>query len=175
VVHIKNKVKIDGQAELKKVQRFLAEFKEFAVRGNMIDLAVGIIVGGAFSGLVSSLVSNIATPLLGILIGVDFKEWKIELPKLYGNAEPSILEVGIFLNGVISFLIVAFTVFLFVKAINKFRKKQEPPPPEPSQEQLLLAEIRDILKQRAGVQAELQATNQAAMQEDLQTEQQAEK
>jgi large conductance mechanosensitive channel len=155
----------------------------------MIDLAVGIIVGGAFSALVNSLVSNIATPLLGILIGVDFKEWKIELPKLYGNAEPSILEVGIFLNGIISFLIVAFTVFLFVKAINTFRKKQEkdPPPPEPTKEELLLTEIRDILNQMAGNgidsqieqcaegQLDEQAGQQMEQQEETQAEQLVEK
>ena len=135
---------------MKRVGKFFSEFKAFAVRGNMIDLAVGVIIGSAFTGLVNSLVSNVVTPLIGILIGVDFKAWKIVLPRIYGNAEPNILEIGMFLNSIVSFIVVTFTVFLFVKAINKFRKKQDetpPPPPEPSREEVLLAEIRDILKQ----------------------------
>jgi len=128
---------------------FLQEFKDFAVKGNMIDMAVGIIVGGAFSAVVDSIVTNLVTPLIGILIGVDFKEWAIKLPKLYGNAEPGTLEIGAFLNSLISFIIIAFIVFIIIKAINKFRSKQDdtpPPPAEPSKEELLLAEIRDILK-----------------------------
>jgi len=129
------------------VKKFLQEFKEFAVKGNMIDMAVGIIVGGAFSAFVTSIVGDLATPLIGVLIGVDFKGWEIKLPRLYGNAEPGILHIGMFLNSLISFIIVAFTVFLFVKTLNKFRKKPESPPAPPRNEELLLAEIRDILKQ----------------------------
>jgi large conductance mechanosensitive channel len=139
--------------DLTKMKKFLNEFKEFAVKGNMIDMAVGMIVGGAFTALITSIVGNIATPLLGILIGVDFKEWAIQLPRLYGNAEPSTLGIGLFLNSLISFIIVAFTVFMFVKALNKFRRKPEdppPPPPEPTKEELLLTEIRDILKEQRG-------------------------
>jgi len=132
------------------MKKLLGEFKEFAVKGNMLDMAVGMIVGGAFTALVSSIVTHIATPLIGILIGVDFHAWEITLPRLYGNAEPSKLGVGMFLNAIISFVIVALVVFLFVKALNKFRRKPEvppPPPPEPTAEELLLAEIRDILKE----------------------------
>jgi len=139
------------RGDLGKVKKFLNEFKEFAVKGNMIDMAVGVIVGGAFSAVITSIVTNIATPLIGILIGVDFKEWVITLPHLYGNAESGTLGIGVFLNSVISFLIIAFTVFLFVKALNKFRKKPAAPPPappEPTAEELLLAEIRDILKEK---------------------------
>ena len=141
------------RGDLTKVKKFLNEFKEFAVKGNMIDMAVGVIVGGAFSALITSIVGNIATPLIGILIGVDFKEWAIKLPRLYGNAEPGTLGIGLFLNSLISFLIIAFTVFIFVKALNKFRKKPAPPPPEPPEptnEELLLSEIRDILKSTYG-------------------------
>jgi len=133
------------------MKKLVGEFKEFAVKGNMLDMAVGMIVGGAFTALVTSIVVNIATPLIGILIGVDFHAWEVTLPRLYGNAEPSKLAVGLFLNSVISFVIVALVVFLFVKALNKFRKKPvvpPPPPPEPSKEELLLAEIRDILKEQ---------------------------
>ena len=131
------------------MKKFFNEFKTFAIKGNMFDLAVGVIIGASFSAIVTSVVTNIATPLIGILIGVDFKEWEIVLPRLYGNAEPGTLGIGVFLNSIISFIIVAFTVFLFVKALNKFRKKQEevkPPPPEPTKEEQLLTEIRDILK-----------------------------
>jgi len=138
-----------------KVSSFFHEFKTFAVKGNMLDMAVGMIVGGAFTVLVTSIVTHIATPLIGILIGVDFSEWKITLPHLYGNAEPGTLAIGNFFNSVISFFIVAFVVFLFIKAINAFHiKKAEeeepPPPPEPSAEELLLTEIRDLLKEQKG-------------------------
>ena len=143
-----------GKGRLTKVRKFFNEFKTFAIKGNMIEMAVGIIVGGAFTALITSIVVNIATPLIGILIGVDFTAWSVELPRLYGNAEPSILNIGLFLNSIISFILIAFVVFLFVKALNKFRKKPEdppPPPPEPTNEELLLAEIRDILKIANGI------------------------
>ena len=136
------------------MKTFFNEFKTFALKGNMVEMAVGIIIGGAFTALITSIVVNIATPLIGILIGVDFTAWSIELPRLYGNAEPSILNLGLFLNSVISFIIIAFVVFIFVKALNKFRRKPEDPPtppPEPTNEELLLAEIRDILKEANGI------------------------
>jgi len=132
-----------------KVGAFFHEFRTFAVKGNMMDMAIGMIVGGAFTLLVTSIVSHVATPLLGILIGVDFSDWTITLPHLYGNAEPGILAIGNFLNALISFFIVAFVVFLIVKAINSFHhsKSEEPAaPPEPSAEEKLLTEIRDLLK-----------------------------
>jgi len=131
-----------------KVKRFFYEFKTFAVKGNMLDMAVGMIVGGAFTALVASIVNHIATPLLGVLIGIDFSAWTIELPHLYGSGGPNYLEFGLFLNSVISFIVVAFIVFLFVRAINSFRKKAEekPAPPKPTKEEELLTEIRDILK-----------------------------
>ena len=132
---------------MKKIKSFFNEFKKFAVKGNMLDMAVGMIVGGAFTALITSIVTNIATPLIGILIGVDFSAWTVALPRLYGNAEPGTLMIGTFLNSLISFIIVAFVVFMFVRTLNKFRsKEEEKPPPEPSNEEKLLAEIRDILK-----------------------------
>ena len=132
------------------VKNFFNEFKTFAVKGNMLDMAVGVIVGGAFTALVTSIVTNVATPLIGILIGVDFSAWTIPLPHLYGNNEPGSLGIGTFLNSVISFITVAFIMFLFVKAINAFKKKEEetPKPPKPSAEELLLTEIRDLLKDK---------------------------
>jgi len=147
---MRKKKKKRGSTRLKK---FFHEFREFAIKGNMFDLAVGIIVGGAFSAVVNSVVTNLVTPLIGILIGVDFKEWAIKLPKLYGNAEPGTLAIGTFLNSVISFVVIAFVVFILVKAINKFRNKQADTPPAPkvqSEEELLLVEIRDILKAQKG-------------------------
>lgn len=136
--------------EIGRLRAFFNEFKTFAVKGSMIDMAVGMIVGGAFTALVTSIVTNLATPLIGILIGVDFSGWTITLPRLYGEVEPSTMAIGAFLNNLVSFTIVAFVVFLFVKAINRFRSNQEKKPetpPEPSKEELLLAEIRDLLKE----------------------------
>jgi len=138
-----------SKEELTKVKKFFNEFKTFAIKGNMFDMAVGVIVGGAFTAIVNSIVGHIATPIIGMLIGVDFSSWEIALPRLYGNAEPGAIGIGNFLNSVISFFIIAFVVFLFVKAINKMRKKNEeapPAPPEPTKEEVLLAEIRDILR-----------------------------
>ena len=135
------------------MKKFLKEFRTFAIKGNMLDLAVGVIVGAAFTAIITSVVTHIALPLIGILIGVDFSAWVIELPRLYGNAAPSTLGIGLFINSILNFIVVAVTVFLFVKALNKFRKRQEttpPPPAEPTREELLLAEIRDILKAGGG-------------------------
>ena len=134
-----------------KMQRFIGEFKAFAMKGSMIDMAVGIIVGAAFSAVTNSLVANIATPLIGVLIGVDFESWEIALPRLYGSLGPSTVKAGTFLNNLISFVIISFTVFLFIKVINKLRKKQEetpPPPPKPTREEELLTEIRDLLLEK---------------------------
>ena len=150
------KLKVDKAKKIGKVKSFFDEFKTFAVKGNMLDMAVGMIVGGAFTALVTSIVTNVATPLIGILIGVDFSEWNIILPHLYGNAEPGTLAIGKFLNSVISFVIVAFVVFLFVKALNAFHSKKaeeeveeviEEIVPELTKEEALLTEIRDLLKE----------------------------
>ena len=132
------------------MRKFLSEFKTFAIKGNMFDMAVGVIIGAAFSAIITSIVTNMAMPLIGILIGVDFKDWVIELPRLYGNAEPGTLGIGLFINSIINFFVVALTLFLFIKAFNRFRKKQEdapPEPPEPTEQEKLLAEIRDLLKE----------------------------
>jgi len=161
----KKKEKVAKEHKPTKVGAFFHEFRTFAVKGNMMDMAIGMIVGGAFTVLVTSIVSHIATPLLGILIGVDFSGWTITLPHLYGNAEPGTLAIGNFFNAIISFMIVAFVVFLFVKAINAFHhaKSEEPEtPPEPSAEEKLLTEIRDLLKaqreETANCSEDLEAT-----------------
>ncbi len=125
---------------------FIKEFKEFAVQGNVMDMAVGVIIGSAFGKIVSSLVDDIIMPLVGILTGgVDFKEGLIvEL----GNAK---LNYGLFIQNIIDFLIIAFCIFCVVKAINKLKKKKEEPKPEapaaPTTEELL-ADIKEILKNK---------------------------
>ena len=126
---------------------FIQEFKTFAMRGNVIDLAVGVVIGGAFGKIVSSLVANIITPVIGVLVGgVDFKELKVVLKE---GETPVTLDYGIFLQNIFDFLIVAFAIFLFIKALNKFQKKEdakpEAPAPTPA-DIVLLTEIRDLLK-----------------------------
>lgn len=128
------------------------EFKEFAVRGNMVDMAVGIIVGGAFGKIVTSLVNDVLMPPLGILIGgVDFSDLALTLKQAEGSAPAVTLAYGSFLQQCFDFVIVAFAVFMLVKGINALRRGQEQPAPAPAgptQEQLL-AEIRDVLKAKS--------------------------
>ena len=133
----------------------LSEFKEFAMRGNVIDLAVGVVIGGAFGKIVTSLVDKVIMPPLGMLIGkVDFSSLAIELAPASVGADgkeiPAVmLGYGDFINTVVQFVIVAFAIFMLVKVINRLsRKKEEAPaaPAEPSEEVLLLREIRDNLK-----------------------------
>jgi len=132
------------------------EFREFAVKGNMIDMAVGIIIGTAFGKIISSLVNDVIMPPIGMLIGgIDFTELKLLLKAATvdqaGNAVNAVtLNYGMFIQNLVDFLIVAFTIFLVIKAINSMKKKQEaappPAPPAPSKEEQLLTEIRDLLK-----------------------------
>lgn len=129
------------------MKRFLSEFKTFIARGNVMDLAVGVIIGGAFSNITTSLVNDILNPILGILAGDNeaLAALAVQLPG--GGA----LMIGNFINAVLSFLIMAFAVFCLVKAINHLYKKKEevpPPPPAPSAEEKLLTEIRDLLKEK---------------------------
>lgn len=132
---------------------FIKEFKDFAMRGNVIDLAVGVVIGGAFQKIVDSVVKDVIMPPIGVLVGgIDFSTWKIPL---MGNAA---ITIGLFINAVIQFTIVAFAVFMLIKGINRLQKMQEkkdaaaaaaappPPPAPPSEEILLLREIRDSLK-----------------------------
>ncbi|MCB0318210.1 MAG: large-conductance mechanosensitive channel protein MscL [Bdellovibrionales bacterium] len=124
------------------------EFKEFAVKGNMIDMAVGIIIGGAFGKIVSSLVADIIMPPLGILIGgIDFSGLSLTLKEAVGETPAVTLNYGQFIQHIISFLIVAWSVFILVKAINSLKREQEAAPPSgPTKEQELLMEIRDAIK-----------------------------
>ena len=132
----------------------LKEFRDFAMRGNVIDLAVGIIIGAAFTGIVTSLVNEIIMPVIGaILKGVDFSNYFIVLRgdhydslKAAKDAGAATLNYGLFINTVINFLIVAFSIFIVVKQINRFRAATPAPAPTKSEE--LLTEIRDLLKTR---------------------------
>ena len=128
-----------------KSSSFFAEFKAFIARGNVVDLAVGVIIGGAFSNITNSLINDIVMPVLGVFTSsVSFAELSV-------NIGPAVLTYGNFLQAVLNFLVMAFVVFCLVKAINSFHKKKEeapPPPPGPSAEEQLLTEIRDLLKNR---------------------------
>ena len=129
-----------------KTSGFFAEFKTFIARGNVMDMAVGVIIGGAFSNITTSLINDIVMPLLGIFTSsVSFAELSV-------NIGPAVVTYGNFIQAILNFLIMAFVVFCLVKAINSFHKKKEtappPPPPGPSAEEQLLTEIRDLLKNR---------------------------
>lgn len=130
----------------------LKEFREFAVKGNVVDLAVGVIIGGAFGKIVSSLVSDVVMPPIGWLIGgVDFKDLAIVIQEKQGEAEAVMIKYGAFLQNVFDFLIIAMAVFAMVKIINNLKKApvEEPAAPaEPTVEEKLLTEIRDLLKNK---------------------------
>ena len=135
----------------------LKEFKEFALKGNVLDMAIGIIIGAAFGKIVSSLVSDVLMPPLGLVLGkVDFSSLFLNLS---GTAHPSLaaakaagaptVNYGVFLQTVFDFIIVAFAIFLLVRQVNRFKKEQPPAPPAaPTNEEKLLMEIRDALKGR---------------------------
>ena len=129
-----------------KTSGFLAEFKTFIARGNVMDMAVGVIIGGAFSNITNSLVNDIVMPILGIFTNsISFADLVVEIG-------PAVITYGNFIQAVLNFLVMAFVVFCLVRTINRFHQKKEtvpaapPAPPEPSNEEKLLAEIRDLLK-----------------------------
>ncbi len=124
------------------MKKILTEFKEFISRGNIFDMAIGVIIGSAFSSIVTSLVNDIFTPLIGLLIGgLDFNSLSIKV-------KDATIAYGSFIQNVINFLIVAGCIFAVMKVINKFRKKKEEAPAAKSDEVILLEEIRDLLKQK---------------------------
>jgi len=128
----------------------IKEFKEFAVKGNVVDMAVGIIIGAAFGKIVSSFVADVIMPPIGVLLGgVDFSGLSVTLKEAVGDVPAVVISYGKFINTVIDFTIIAFAIFIAIKAINSLKKKEEEKPeapPEPSKEEVLLTEIRDILK-----------------------------
>lgn len=131
----------------------VSEFKDFAMRGNVVDMAVGIVIGGAFGKIVSSFVADVLMPPIGMLLGgVDFTDLAVTLKAAQGEVESVTLNYGSFIQTVVDFLIIAFAIFLVVKAMNSMKKKEKeappPAPPEPSKEEKLLTEIRDALRAR---------------------------
>lgn len=131
------------------MKKFFEEFKTFIARGNVIDLAVGMIVGSAFTAIVTSLVNDMLMPLIGTIMGgIDLSNLKIEIPwNLAGD--PVYICYGNFLQAILNFIIIAFCIFMLVKAINKLVKKKEAAPAGPTKDQELLTEIRDLLKAQA--------------------------
>lgn len=136
---------------------FLKDFKEFAVKGNVIDMAVGVIIGGAFGKIVTSLVNDIIMPAIGFITGgIDFKDYKFILKDAAVAADGSeiaavTINYGMFIQYIVDFLIVAFCIFVVIRALMKFKKKKEEAPapaPAPSKEEVLLTEIRDLLKEK---------------------------
>ncbi|HEY6610462.1 MAG TPA: large-conductance mechanosensitive channel protein MscL [Pseudomonas sp.] len=130
--------------------KVLQEFKTFAVKGNMIDMAVGIIIGAAFGKIISSLVSDVIMPPLGVLIGgVDFSDLVITLKAAQGELPAVVLAYGKFIQSIIDFLIIALAIFMGVKVINRLKREEEAAPavpPPPTKDQELLSEIRDLLR-----------------------------
>ena len=135
---------------------FVSEFKTFAMKGNVMDMAVGIIIGGAFGKIIASFVNDVLMPPIGLLVGgVDFGELKFVMKEAVMNgaeiASPAVtINYGSFVNAVIDFIIIAFAIFMMIKAMNNLKKKEvaapAPPPPGPTNEEKLLTEIRDLLK-----------------------------
>ena len=137
------------------MKKFASEFKQFISRGNVVDMAVGVVVGSAFTAIVNSLVKDVVTPLIGLLFGgIDFSGLKLVFREATETTEELALTYGNFLQAIVNFLLVSLAIFSVVKAMNSFRKKEEEPTPEPEPEKepepsediLLLREIRDSLK-----------------------------
>lgn len=127
----------------------LKEFKEFALKGNVIDLAVAVIIGGAFGKIISSLVNDVLMPAIGILMGgISFTDLKYVITPAVGDIPESAILYGSFIQSIVDFLIIAFSIFLFVKLLNSRKKKEEAAPAAPSSEVVLLQEIRDIIKSK---------------------------
>lgn len=130
----------------------MSEFKDFAMRGNVVDMAVGIVIGGAFGKIVSSFVSDILMPPLGLAMGgVDFKDLAVVLQQAAGDVPAVTLNYGSFIQTVVDFVIIAFAIFMVIKAMNSLKKKEEAAPEEPakpSEEVVLLTQIRDSLKNK---------------------------
>lgn len=145
-----------GKALAGKGTAFITDFKAFIARGNVVDLAVGIIIGAAFTTIVNSLVKDIIMPPIGMITGgVDFSDLYINLSggdypslKAATDAGAATINYGVFLNAVINFLIVAFAVFVLVKQVARFRKQEEAKPTPPPAQEVLLTEIRDLLKEQ---------------------------
>jgi large conductance mechanosensitive channel len=127
----------------------LQEFKEFAIKGNVMDMAVGIIIGAAFGKIVSSFVADVIMPPLGLIIGgVNFTDLAVTLKEASGNAPAVTLNYGNFIQTIVDFTIIAFAIFLVIKLINRLKRAKAAAPAEPTKEEILLTEIRDLLRER---------------------------
>ena len=130
----------------------ITEFKKFAMRGNVVDMAVGIVMGVAFGKIVASLVQDVIMPPIGILLGgIDFSDLMITLKNAAGDAPAVVIKYGVFINSIIEFIIIAFAIFIVIKGMNALKRKEEAAPsepPKPSNEEVLLTEIRDALRSR---------------------------
>jgi len=129
----------------------MSEFKDFAMRGNVVDMAVGIVIGGAFGKIVSSFVGDVLMPPIGLLLGgVDFRDLAYVLKDAVGETGPVMIKYGAFIQTTIDFIIIAFAIFMVIKAMNSTKKPEEEPAPAPdpgpSNEEVLLGEIRDLLR-----------------------------
>lgn len=133
--------------------KLVDEFKAFIMRGNVVDMAVGVIIGGAFGKIVTSLVNDIFMPIIGMVLGnVDFSSLEIKLGEPVEGAEQAAIRYGMFIQEIVNFLIIALCIFMVIKLINKVQKKKEEEPapaPEPTKEEVLLTEIRDALNKMA--------------------------
>ena len=129
------------------------EFKAFVMRGNVLDMAVGVIIGGAFGKIVTSLVNDIFMPIIGMILGnIDFTSLEIKLGEPVEGVEQAAIKYGMFIQEIVNFIIIAFCIFMFIKLINRIQKKKEEAPapaPEPTKEEVLLTEIRDALNKIA--------------------------
>jgi len=132
---------------------FVKEFKEFAMRGNVVDLAVGVIIGGAFGKIVTSLVNDVVMPPIGMLTGgLDFSKQKYVLKAAVGKTPETAINYGLFINNIIDFIIVALVIFLAIKGLNSLKRKEDEAPAapaEPTKEEVLLTEIRDLLAKKS--------------------------
>ncbi len=127
----------------------IKEFKEFALKGNVLDLAIGVIIGASFGKIVSSLVTDIIMPPIGLLLGgIDFSKLSITLQAATDNTSAVLINYGLFINTVIDFLIIAIVIFIIVKQVNRFKKKEEKKKEETPEEIVLLRDIRDSLKKK---------------------------
>ena len=135
------------------MKKLLEEFKAFVMRGNVLDMAVGVIIAGAFGKIVTSLVNDIFMPIVGIALGnVDFSSLEIKLGEPVEGAEQAAIRYGAFIQEIVNFLVIALCIFMVIKVINKLQKKKEEAPapaPEPTKEEVLLTEIRDALNKIA--------------------------
>ena len=133
--------------------KLVDEFKAFVMRGNVVDMAVGVIIGGAFGKIVTSLVNDIFMPIIGMVLGnVDFTSLEIKLGEPVEGAQQAAIRYGMFIQEIVNFLIIAFCIFMFIKLIAKIQKKKDETPapaPEPTKEEVLLTEIRDALNKMA--------------------------